>query len=91
MSGRILVWDPPRVLEHEWHQAIVEASVVRYELAADGDETILTFTHRGLSARNANGFVPGTHAYLDHLVAQLDGAELPAWSQRYAEVPPAYA
>ena len=23
MTGRILVWDPPRVLEHEWKQAIV--------------------------------------------------------------------
>jgi uncharacterized protein YndB with AHSA1/START domain len=32
MTGRILVWDPPHVLEHEWKQAIVEDSVVRYEL-----------------------------------------------------------
>jgi uncharacterized protein YndB with AHSA1/START domain len=29
MTGRITVWDPPHVLEHEWNQAIVEASVVR--------------------------------------------------------------
>ena len=32
MTGRILVWDPPHVFEHEWKQAIVEDSVVRYEL-----------------------------------------------------------
>ncbi len=86
MSGRILVWDPPHVLEHEWNQAIVESSVVRYELAADGEATILTFTHRGLSMRNAQGFIPGTHAYLDRLGAFLDGVALPAWGQRYGEV-----
>ncbi len=28
MSGRILVWDPPHVFEHEWHQPIVRQSVV---------------------------------------------------------------
>ena len=31
MTGRILVWDPPHVLEHEWKQPIVEDGVVRYE------------------------------------------------------------
>ena len=30
MTGRILVWDPPRVFEHEWHQQIIEPGVVRY-------------------------------------------------------------
>jgi NAD(P)H dehydrogenase (quinone) len=33
MTGRILVWDPPNVLEHEWKQPIVEDGVVRYELS----------------------------------------------------------
>lgn len=90
LSGRILVWDPPRVLEHEWRQAIVEPGVVRYELTADGEATILTFTHRGLSPRNARGFIPGTHAYLDRLTAHLAGAPIPPWSARYAELNPAY-
>ena len=53
MTGRILVWDPPNVLEHEWKQPIVEDGVVRYELTADGDGTLLRFTHRGLGVRNA--------------------------------------
>ncbi len=90
MSGRILVWEPPHVLEHEWRQAIVEDGVVRYELEADGDATILTFTHSGLSLRNAQGFIPGSHAFLDILAAYLDGAELPRWQERFAEVAPAY-
>ena len=94
VTGRILTWQPPEdgraVFEHEWQQRIVEDSVVRYELTAEGDETLLQFTHRGLSERNALGFVPGTHAFLDRLRAHLNGEELPGWSERYAEVAPAY-
>lgn len=91
MTGRILVWDPPHVLEHECQQAIVGNGVLRYELSADGDGTILTFTHRGLTVPNARGYIPGTHAYLDRLEAHLGGSKLPDWSERYAEVQPAYA
>lgn len=91
LTGRILVWDPPRVLEHEWNQAIVEDSVVRYELAPDGEGTVLRFSHRGLSVRNATGFGPGTHAFLDRLESFLAGASLPDWSERYQEVAAAYS
>ncbi|HEY3064090.1 MAG TPA: SRPBCC family protein [Chloroflexota bacterium] len=90
MRGRILSWDPPRLLEHTWQQTIVGDGVVRYELAQDGDETILTFSHRGLSVPNARGFIPGTHAYFDRLAAHLDGQPIPSWSDRYAELVPAY-
>ena len=76
MTGRILVWDPPNVLEHEWKQPIVEDGVVRYELTADGDGTLLRFTHRGLGVRNATGFLGGTHAYLDRLEAYLSGERI---------------
>jgi hypothetical protein len=80
----------PRVLEHEWNQLLVEKSVVRYDLVAEGDATILTFTHRRLSLSNAKGYVSGTHAFLDRLDAHLNGIDLPDWKQRYAEVQQAY-
>jgi hypothetical protein len=86
MSGRILVWDPPHVLEHEWKQAIVEDSVVRYERRPDRDGTLLRFTHRGLGARDATGFRAGTHAYLDRLQAYLAGDEPPDWSTRRQKI-----
>jgi uncharacterized protein YndB with AHSA1/START domain len=86
MTGRILVWDPPNVLEHEWKQPIVEDGVVRYELIADGDGTLLRFTHRGLGVRNASGFLGGTHAFLDRLEAYLSGDELPDWTRRRQEI-----
>ncbi len=82
MTGRILVWDPPHVFEHEWRQPIVEAGVVRYELRPDGPDTLLTFTHRGLGVRNARGFRGGTRSYLDRLHAHLAGTALPAWTNR---------
>jgi uncharacterized protein YndB with AHSA1/START domain len=98
MTGRILTWRPPSgpaprtaILEHEWHQRIVEEGVVRYELTEDGPETVLVFTHDGLSIRNAEGFIPGTHAYLDRLAAHLAAADLPAWSDLYGRLAPAYA
>ncbi|MDQ0378342.1 SRPBCC family protein [Amycolatopsis thermophila] len=90
MTGRILVWDPPHVFEHEWHQRIVEDGVVRYELSETATGTLLRFTHRGLSVRNARGFIPGTHAFFDRLDAHLAGAEPPAWSERYAALAPSY-
>jgi hypothetical protein len=102
MTGRILAWNPPppstdtgtgtrsAVFEHEWRQRIVDDGVVRYELTEDGDDTILVFTHRGLALSNAQGFIPGTHAFLDRLEAHLAGTDIPNWSMRYAEVAPAY-
>jgi uncharacterized protein YndB with AHSA1/START domain len=86
MTGRILVWDPPHVFEHEWKQPIVEDGVVRYELSTDGEGTLLRFSHRGLSPRNASGFRGGTHAFLDRLEAYLADEALPDWEKRRLEI-----
>jgi uncharacterized protein YndB with AHSA1/START domain len=87
MTGRIRVWDPPRVFEHEWNQPILaETGSVRYELTPDGDGTLLRFTHRGLTVRDGRGFLPGTHAFLDRMEAYLAGRPLPEWAIRYQEV-----
>ncbi|WP_041783100.1 SRPBCC family protein [Mycolicibacterium chubuense] len=86
MTGRILVWDPPHVLEHEWKQPIVEDGVVRYELVPDRDGTLLRFSHTGLGPRIAGGFRGGTHAYLDRLEAHLAGETLPDWTVRRLEI-----
>ncbi|WP_394825253.1 SRPBCC family protein [Pendulispora albinea] len=90
-TGTVTVWEPPRVFEFTWFQKIIGETVMRYELTADGDATILRYLHRGLRVRDAQGYIPGSHAYLDRLEAQLDHAALPEWNARYAEVAPAYA
>lgn len=90
MSGRILAWDPPRVLEHEWRQPGLDLSVVRYELEAVTGGTILRLTHRRSVTPGAFGGRAGWHAYLDRLTAHLDGMPVPGWWERRAEVQDAY-
>ena len=90
MSGRILEWDPPRVLEYAWLQPGLDISVVRYELEADAGGTILRLTHRRSVTPGGIGGRAGWHAYLDRLAAHLDGLPVPAWSNRRAEVQAAY-
>jgi uncharacterized protein YndB with AHSA1/START domain len=95
-TGKILVWDPPRVLEYEWNVAPVpempwgERAVFRYELTPEGDSTRVLVTYRRVTARTARGFLPGTHAFLDRLEAQLDGDALPDWMQRFGELRAVY-
>ena len=92
VTGRILSWDPPRLFEHEWKVAprpelpSGEESIVRWELARDGHETLMTFTFRRLTRGTAMGFAPGMHAFLDRLEAQLDGKSVPEWLSRVAEL-----
>jgi uncharacterized protein YndB with AHSA1/START domain len=90
ISGRILAWDPPRVLEHEWIQPGLDVSVVRYELQAEAGGTLLRLTHRRSVRPGATGGRAGWHAYLDRLAAHLDGVPVPAWAERRAEVQDAY-
>jgi uncharacterized protein YndB with AHSA1/START domain len=91
-SGTIRVWQPPRVLEYEWNVAPVpemprgERAIFRYELTPDGETTKLLVTYRRVTRQTARGFLPGLHAFLDRLEAQLDGRALPDWLQRFAAV-----
>jgi uncharacterized protein YndB with AHSA1/START domain len=97
-TGRILVWHPPSVFEHEWH--IVPNPQVpkgepealnRWELVRDGDSsTILISTFSRLTKHTAFRFGPGQHAYLDRLAAHLDHKELPDWQKRFVLVKGSY-
>jgi uncharacterized protein YndB with AHSA1/START domain len=81
--GRVHVWDPPRLFEWSW-----DTDRLRWELTADGDETILTLTvwigepqahgAEGGSPDDATGTASaaaGYHLCLDHLQALLDDAD----------------
>jgi uncharacterized protein YndB with AHSA1/START domain len=95
-TGKILVWEPPRVLEYEWNVAPVremprgERAIFRYELTPEDGATRLVVTYRRITMHTATGFLPGLHAFLDRLEAQLDGRELPDWLQRFGELGPEY-
>ena len=91
-TGRILAWDPPRVLEYEWNVAPVpemprgERAIFRYELTPDGDSTHVRVTYRRITASTARGFLPGLHVFLDRLEATLDGVPAPDWLERFGEL-----
>ncbi len=91
-TGRVLAWQPPRLLEYEWNVAPVpempngERAIFRFELVPEGRSTELLVTYRRLSLHTARGFLPGVHAFLDRLEAQLARAPLPDWVQRFGEL-----
>jgi uncharacterized protein YndB with AHSA1/START domain len=91
-TGRILAWEPPRLLEYEWNVEPVpemprgEHAIFRYELRPAGEATELVVTYRRITRQTARGFLPGLHAFLDRLEAQLDGRALPDWLARFAEL-----
>lgn len=95
-TGRILVWEPPRLLEYEWNVEPVpemprgEHAIFRYELTAHEDSTHLLVTYRRISKQTARGFLPGLHAFLDRLEAQLEGRAPPDWLRRFGELGPTY-
>jgi uncharacterized protein YndB with AHSA1/START domain len=91
-TGKILVWEAPRILEYEWNVAPVpempkgERAIFRYELTPEGDSTKVVVTYRRITSQTANGFLPGLHVFLDRLEAQLDGRPLPDWLRRFEEI-----
>ncbi|MDP9035680.1 MAG: SRPBCC domain-containing protein [Myxococcota bacterium] len=91
-TGNILAWEPPRMLEYEWIVAPVpemprgEHAIFRYELTPDGESTHVLVTYRRVTKQTARGFLPGLHAFLDRLEAQLDGEVLPDWMHRFGEL-----
>lgn len=91
-TGKILAWEPPRLLEYEWNVAPVpemprgEHAIFRYELTPEDGSTAVLVTYRRLTRQTARGFLPGLHAFLDRLEAQLDGAPLPDWAKLFGDL-----
>jgi uncharacterized protein YndB with AHSA1/START domain len=86
MSGEMITYDPPVRLELTWGD-----DRLRFELAPEGDGTVLTFLDTfdelGRAARDGTGW----HACLDLLEYDLAG-QAPPWDpgRRWAELHPSY-
>jgi uncharacterized protein YndB with AHSA1/START domain len=85
VTGRLLAFEPPTLLEYEWRFAGEHESIVRFELHEDGPGTRLVLEHRRLASGHGIGYAAGWHAYLE----QLGGGET-AWDDRFAELLPRY-
>ncbi|MDG6997789.1 MAG: SRPBCC domain-containing protein [Nitrososphaerota archaeon] len=96
VTGRILVWKPPLVFEHEWkvesraELPSGEDAIIHWELHGDGAGTVLHLEHRKLNTQTALGFAPGTHAFMDRLEAYLGKQSLPNWQERYQQIAAQY-
>jgi uncharacterized protein YndB with AHSA1/START domain len=91
VTGTILRVEPMTLFEYEWRFLGEPDSILRYELVADGDTTVLTLTHRLLGSDQVSGYGAGWHAYLDALAAVLARTEAPDWGSRFAAVRAVYA
>lgn len=75
MAGRVLAFDPPRLLAITWGDGGEHVSEVRFEFAAFGDETQLTLTHTKIDTRaDLLDFAGGWTAHMETLAGVLDGA-----------------
>jgi uncharacterized protein YndB with AHSA1/START domain len=100
-TGHILVWNPLRVFEHEWHISPNPSlpngeseSVIRWELKQNSSlntKTLLTLTHSRLTKLTSSWFAPGWHAYLDRLEAGLNNEVPPDWMKRFTEIKELYS
>lgn len=85
-TGRVLEWEPPRLWEYEWNVAPDdrfprgEHAVVRWELTATPEGTLLELTHRRVNPATARRASFGVGAILERLVAHLEGTPFPAWA-----------
>lgn len=86
MSGRMLAFEPPKLLEFVW-----DDETLRFELTAHESGTLLGFTATfgevGKAARDAAGW----HVCLDRLSAATDGRDYPgAGQEQWRAVHPHY-
>lgn len=89
VTGRVLRWEPPSLLELEWRFDGETESVVRFELSPAGEGTQLVLDHRALAAGHATGYSAGWHAHLASLSDHLEGRD-GSWDERFAAALPHY-
>lgn len=90
MTGRILTWEPPRLLEFSWDFGDEPPSVVRCELASDGEGTRLVFVHKSIGFAWIGLVLPGWHVHLERLASLLRGEAQPLSTERWREMQSVY-
>lgn len=77
VTGTVLEWDEPSVLEYKWATDTEMPWRIRFELTSDGDDgTVLTFDHL-LPDTTKPEFAAGWHWHLDRLALHLAGSVPP--------------
>jgi uncharacterized protein YndB with AHSA1/START domain len=76
MSGRVLAFEPPRLLAITWGDGDETVSEVRFEFEARGGETLLTLTHTKIDTKaHLLDFAGGWTAHIHTLAEILEGRD----------------
>jgi uncharacterized protein YndB with AHSA1/START domain len=76
LHGRITACQPPRLLAYTWGEGLGEASEVRFELSAHGEDVRLIVIHSRLATGDHDDMISvagGWHAHLGILADRLNG------------------
>jgi len=74
MNGRILAFEPPRLLAITWGDGDEHVSEVRFAFEARGAQTLLTLTHARIDTmKNLLDFAGGWTAHIETLSEILEG------------------
>lgn len=81
-GGRVTEYSPEKILSYTWSDDDNPSEVI-FELTPQGENTLLTLTHRNLSERKGKVLVSsGWHTHLGILLARLNGeTPAPFWSR----------
>lgn len=90
MTGRILTWEPPLLLEFSWDTGDAPANMVRCELASEKNGTRLVFIHKGVGFVWVGLVLPGWHVHLERLAGLLAGTAQPFGMPRWRELQAIY-
>jgi uncharacterized protein YndB with AHSA1/START domain len=86
-SCTIIEVEPPRKLKYDW-PGVGEVTI---ELAPEGEQVLLTLTHRRLTERRLVLMVgAGWHAHLDLLAARIAGTSVPSFWKAWTGLKPEY-
>jgi uncharacterized protein YndB with AHSA1/START domain len=72
LNGRVRSVEPPRLLELDWTDGDEQSSIVRFELRADGDGTVLVLDHRRIDARVGMRYMARWERHLGRLDAVVE-------------------
>lgn len=75
VSGNVRALEVDRFLEVEWSPPDETPSLVRFELHADGDGTVLVLDHRRIDARAGMRAIARWERHLNRLDVLLDGEQ----------------
>lgn len=81
--GIIQDYDPPRLLSYTWCEDGQSGSIVRFELAEEGDKVRLVLTHRKLTSGEMAGFGAGWDSHLHYLAARLAGRKVKPFTELF--------